>query len=538
MKFAARALLCLACAGLLILILQSIQPNLGAWAQTSETLHMDPAALQPDHPDRQVSADSLRGGWIEARPFQWLAEGQLEGPQGLDVGILADALRLAGMEAHLRKQAWSGQLADLIEGRADIALGAFKPADGDDRFHYSAPYRWARISLFVRAGDEERYRASNILSLLSDDRDFRIGAIEGRLFEDPELNRSIERAVGSGRVVHAHSDEDNLRNLVRGDIDGFVADRLGVAATALAEGYGSQIAEVLLPGTSGVHFILSKKTVPAKTLERINDAIASLEKSGQLTKRLHTTIFSVVINYALASELFVILSIIGTVAFAVSGVLIAYRENFSVFGALVLSALPAVGGGALRDLLFNRHPMAVISDPIYLMLVGATVLSGFVILSLWQLFVRSRQQQPAVTRAASMFSMKGVQQICDAAGLAAFTVSGFAVALSVGADPLWLWGPISAMLTAAGGGILRDMVRQSGKVGSLKDDFYAEVPLLWGLGLSLFLLSRPSMLMPEEIGTATIVTLIGAFLTRLLLVFLGVRAIPFRWPRDRSADDG
>jgi hypothetical protein len=82
------------------------------------------------------------------------------------------------------------------------------------------------------------------------------------------------------------------------------------------------------------------------------------------------------------------------------------------------------------------------------------------------------------------------------------------------------------------------MVRQSGKVGSLKDDFYAEVPLLWGLGLSLFLLSRPSMLMPEEIGTATIVTLIGAFLTRLLLVFLGVRAIPFRWPRDRSAGDG
>ena len=67
-------------------------------------------------------------------------------------------------------------------------------------------------------------------------------------------------------------------------------------------------------------------------------------------------------------------------------------------------------------------------------------------------------------------------------------------------------------------------------MGTLKDEFYAEVPLLWGLAFSLFLLSRPSVLEPEEVGIAIVVTVVGAFLTRMAVVFFGLRAFPFRWP--------
>ena len=114
--------------------------------------------------------------------------------------------------------------------------------------------------------------------------------------------------------------------------------------------------------------------------------------------------------------------------------------------------------------------------------------------------------------------------------MAAFTVSGLATAIAVGAEPLWLWGPIAAMLSAAGGCILRDIVRQAGKVGTLKDESYAEIPLLWGLAFSLFLLTRPSVLAPEEVGIAIVVTVVGAFLTRMAVVFFGLRVFPFRWP--------
>jgi len=53
----------------------------------------------------------------------------------------------------------------------------------------------------------------------------------------------------------------------------------------------------------------------------------------------------------------------------------------------------------------------------------------------------------------------------------------------------------------------------------------------------VFLLTRRSMFAPEEIGVATIVTLIGVFVTRLAAVYLGWKAIKFRWKRTDEADE-
>ena len=478
----------------------------------------------------QSASLSLRGGWTDFTPFQSLSEGELEGVEGLDVEILSDIVRAAGMEAQLRKQNWQDQLRDLMEGKSDIAIGAFRPADGDDRFHYSLPYRWARISLYVRASDKASYINADVQSLLKEVSHLRLGVIPGRLFHDPELNRSIERAERAGLVRYAQSYEENLKNLVSGQIDAFLGDRLGVTAAALASGLKFEASEIVLPGITGVHIIFSKKTVPVETIEKINTAISMLEEDGTLKRRLHARILSVLMGYLTDSGAFHILAVVGTIAFAVSGVLIAYRENFSFFGALVLSALPAVGGGALRDILFDRHPVGVISNPLYLYLVGATVLAGFCLISVVGLR-RLKSKGPAdFPKKRRFLTMANIQETCDAAGMAAFTVSGLAIAIGVGADPLWLWGPIAAMLSAAGGGILRDIVRQAGKVGTLKDEFYAEVPLLWSFAFSLFLLTRPSVIAPEEVLIAILVTFFGTFLTRMAVVFFGLRAFPFRWP--------
>ena len=127
---------------------------------------------------------------------------------------------------------------------------------------------------------------------------------------------------------------------------------------------------------------------------------------------------------------------------------------------------------------------------------------------------------------------RNLHEFSDAIGMSVFTVSGVAVAVTVDATPLWLWGPILAMLTAAGGGILRDIVRQSGSVSSLKSEFYAEVPLIWGFLLSVFLLTRPTQLVPEQVGLAIICTVIGAFVTRITVVVFGLRSPPFGWRRD------
>ncbi|EDM70309.1 hypothetical protein RAZWK3B_06452 [Roseobacter sp. AzwK-3b] len=501
-------------------------------AMAQDMVNASETDLEPLHQTNDMT--SLRGGWIMSKPYQTAAVGQLQGVEGLDIAILADVLHLAGMDAHLRRQSWQDQLQDLGEGRGDIALGAFQPENGDDRFHYSLPYRWARIALYVKQDEISLYDTTDIAKLIIETPDFRLGVIPGRLFADSALNQSIETATRERRVIPASNDEENLRNLLAGRIDGFVGDRLGVSTAALEAGLKFQAAEIMMPGITSVHFIFSKTTMQPSSLAAIDQAIETLDDNGQLKRRLHSSISSVLMSYVLDTRLFFIMTIVGTVAFAVSGVLIAYRENFSFFGALVLSALPALGGGALRDILLDRHPMGMMSSPLYLCLVGVTVLVGFAIILALRLMASRGWTLSRLPKAPRIVTIANVQELTDSLGMAVFTVSGLAIAISMDAEPLWLWGPILAMLTAAGGGILRDIVRQSGQVGTLKTEFYAEVPFFWGLAFSLFLLTRPNVLAPEEIALAIVITVIGTFVTRMTVVILGIRPFPFGWmPRPK-----
>ena len=495
-----------------------------------------PAASDvPALPDRRVEQEpaaetqrtTLRGGWTPSAPYQMESPDTVGGLAGIDVEITEEVARRAGFGVHFDLESWETQLARLSSGEADFASGAVVPADGDDRFLMSEPYRQMRTAFYVRQGDRGRYALEDVPALLERDAAFRLGIVAGRLFGDPALNAAIDRAVRDGRVVLAQNDQQNFIHLAEGRIDGFLADRLVASAAALAAGLKFSAHETVLPGTSPVRFLFSPRTVSPDRVLQVNAAIAELEADGTIEQIVHGYVFATVIRYAFDSFLYKSFDIIGTIAFAISGVLIAFRERFSLVGALVLSALPAVGGGALRDLLVDRHPLGVLSTPLYLCLVGATVLVGLGIIALtgharqngWRIAQHRLASDPGVFRNMHEFS--------DAIGMSVFTVSGVAVAITMDATPLWLWGPILAMLTAAGGGILRDIVRQSGSVSSLKGEFYAEVPLIWGFLLSVFLLTRPTQVVPEHVGLAIICTVIGAFVTRMAVVIFGLRSPPF-----------
>ena len=56
-------------------------------------------------------------------------------------------------------------------------------------------------------------------------------------------------------------------------------------------------------------------------------------------------------------EFIYVLDIIGTFAFAVSGALVASDKKFDLFGVVIIAFVTAVGGGMLRDLLIDAHPI-------------------------------------------------------------------------------------------------------------------------------------------------------------------------------------
>jgi polar amino acid transport system substrate-binding protein len=108
-------------------------------------------------------------------------------------------------------------------------------------------------------------------------------------------------------------------------------------------------------------------------------------------------------------------------------------------------------------------------------------------------------------------------ELADALGLACFAMVGIAVAVGAGVTPLWLWGPVLATLTGAGGGILRDIVRGRGDIPNLATNLYCEVPLVWSFGISLYLVWRQGAIEAGEMLVLVVVGVTGIALTRLLV---------------------
>jgi polar amino acid transport system substrate-binding protein len=219
------------------------------------------------------------------------------------------------------------------------------------------------------------------------------------------------------------------------------------------------------------------------------------------------------VQQAIDSDWFRVLTLLGTVAFALSGVALAYAGDYTLVAALVLAALPAAGGGVVRDLLLQRQPLGVVRDPAILLTIIGTVLLGKAFFRFTALIgargiVKSLQ--------SGRHGRTQVIELCDALGLAAFIVIGVVAALDASAYPLWLWGPVSATITASFGRLVRDMVCRDQEIAKERSEFYPEIAVVWGLALSLFLVWEAHRLQPEEIRLAVIVTMVCVFLTRMM----------------------
>ena len=274
--------------------------------------------------------------------------------------------------------------------------------------------------------------------------------------------------------------------------------------------------------------MFSKASIQPEVVTDFNRAIESVHADGTYRRLNEKYAFPILVKLTLDSNWFFAVDIIGTIAFALSGLLLAFRYNYDIFGAFVLASLPAVGGGVVRDLITNRDTLVFLSSPIYLQVILALVGGGYVAIR-GTMAIRMSGLGPA---AAALFERRRNQvvrliQVSDAIGLAAFTVTGVVAALATGSSPLWLWGPLLAAITAAGGGILRDVVRSDPDVPFIKGEFYPEIAVIWGLILSVYLEHESRHLSTEDVTIGIVVTFVGAFLTRIATIYFGIRSPRF-----------
>ncbi|GAA0807210.1 MULTISPECIES: trimeric intracellular cation channel family protein [Psychrobacter] len=132
-----------------------------------------------------------------------------------------------------------------------------------------------------------------------------------------------------------------------------------------------------------------------------------------------------------------LLDMVGIIACAIAGTLLAQHKGFDIAGCILVSMVNAIGGGTLRDMALDRHPLFWMTDLNYVIVITVTSL-------ILQIFFHLYHK---IDNALKLF---------DAIGLAAFSVIGFKVALTQGMSPL-----VAIMMgvwTAIIGGMLRDII--------------------------------------------------------------------------------
>jgi uncharacterized membrane protein YeiH len=150
-----------------------------------------------------------------------------------------------------------------------------------------------------------------------------------------------------------------------------------------------------------------------------------------------------------------VLDLVGTFVFALSGATAGVKRRLDLFGVLVLSFAAANSGGIARDLLIGAVPPAAISDWRYL---AVSLLAGVITFPRYPILDRLRS--PVL--------------VFDGAGLALFAVAGTQKALVFGLDPVM--AALLGMLTGIGGGMVRDVLLAEVPT-VLRSDIYAVAAL-------------------------------------------------------------
>ena len=180
---------------------------------------------------------------------------------------------------------------------------------------------------------------------------------------------------------------------------------------------------------------------------------------------------------------------------AVTGALAAGRKKMDFFGVMLIASITALGGGTVRDVLFNTYPLTWVAHPEYLLY---TSLCAFL-----TIFI-----------ARSLVKIMKVFLILDALGLSTFVIIGTQKVLDYGM-PASI-AIISGMLTGICGGMVRDILCNDIPL-VLRKELYATIALA---GAVLFI-TLGYFNIPHNINV--MLTLISIFIVRLAAIFLHLK---------------
>lgn len=142
------------------------------------------------------------------------------------------------------------------------------------------------------------------------------------------------------------------------------------------------------------------------------------------------------------------MEMVGTIAFAASGAMVAVDRAMDIFGVIVLGVTTAVGGGAVRDVILGIVPPAMFQHPVYTVVATVTSCVVFMILYLKKELLQGHNRE----------TYDKVMLVMDSIGLGIFTVVGVNTGIAHGYMDYTFLLVFLGTVTGVGGGLLRDVM--------------------------------------------------------------------------------
>lgn len=510
---------------------------LPGWSSNNDTQSVDSKNLKHLSKNPDIPDDTLTTGWFDSEPYYTLikGEGGLEAYSGLDAELARAITHEFGYKVSLKPIEWSDQIENLKTGKQHFAASATFTEERTKFVYFSDPYRREENSFFVKKGDGGRFIFNSgdmkgfVESLKVNKA--RIAITDGMVYASKEINDFINDPENKSYLVPTATTYESIDLLIKGEIDGVLDDRVITSAGIWRTKNTDKIEEVYLGISTPIHYMFSKAVVPKSVVVEFNKALKTIQSDGAYSRITRDYMFPILILQTVERPWFFFLEAVAIMALVLSGLLIAYREKFNIYGTMMI-AFVSMSGGILRDIMVNRPKLGIMLSPIYAIGILVSVLVGFVLVWTYQLLFKCNavNETPAEKKWHQQHRAKIMDwliEVLDAVGLAAYTVTGVVIALISQLEPLWLWGPMMAVVTTTGGGIMRDIVRGQKDITTLKNDFYGEIAIIWGVILSLVFTWNVNLMSPEAMFKWIILVVVGTFITRIFIKILGFKGLLF-----------
>lgn len=466
----------------------------------------------------------LKTGWFPFDPYMEFEDiDGLKRLKGLDIKMIEALAKHLDLVPDFTLLPWDKFLKEIKSGEKQIAPFATKTKGRSQWAYFSDPYRWEENALYVHYGSTFEFSGVGDFIKKVKKTGFILGVMDGFVYASDIINEFINDPKYAKQIVKVKFESDNLNNLLANKIDGFLTDRLVGATMILNTGERQKVEERLLGISTPIHFLISKKSETPEFVLRVNQILKQMRASGEHRAIIQEYVLPILIMQTVDRPWFIWIETLAIIAFVLSGTMLAAQEDFPLSAGLGLAIIPTFGGEVARDVILDQFPIGILTTPRYIFIVLSTFAAILLFINLYDIFRYRYDDRWLQKLPLKKEKMETLIFSFDALGTSAFTIIGVLVAVTAKAEPLWVWGPLFAVLTGVGGGTIRNILMGYRAFGS--PYIYAEIPLVCGLGFSVFLSRQVEKINANAIFMAVILTVAAGCLLHFFVYYYRIPSI-------------